>query len=116
MNWEETKQLTNNAIHNVFSVSVSFMLNGVANVSSGVFTEPSDLTAYSNRRTDDYDLSGVDARRSDYELEVLNDNLPPSVSPGTDVEIDNKIYTVARIEPPSDGSTVLYLHDTGEVT
>lgn len=115
IDWDNTSQAANASILSAFSVPVSFIIDGSVTKTEGVFSTPSDIVNSQSRRTDDYDLHGVDARRSDYELEMLVGNVPPAACEGTCVEVHNRIYSVTNIDPPEGSSVILHLIDTGGV-
>jgi hypothetical protein len=115
MDWDATKDFSNEDILNVFSVPVIFDVNGIHTSTSGVFMSPADKVYGRSSRDDDHELSGADGRRSTYELEILSENIPSNVEPGVFVEIHSKRYVVSFIDPPDGNSTVIHLNDTGEV-
>ncbi|MEW8253768.1 MAG: hypothetical protein AB2747_05400 [Candidatus Thiodiazotropha taylori] len=113
--WDETTDIANEAILDTFSTPVVFVVSTVRHPTNAVVTTPSSSLNSKSSRSDEYDLHGVDARRSEYELEILNSNIPAGTSVNDQVEAYGKVFVITSIDLPEDASTVMHLIDTGEV-
>ncbi|MCU7839777.1 MAG: hypothetical protein KZQ94_10425 [Candidatus Thiodiazotropha sp. (ex Troendleina suluensis)] len=112
MNWTDIKHRTRQVVNRVLSVPVMISIDGEIIHHKGVFIRPGEKRNLGSGRTDDYDLYGVDARRSFYSIEILNQDMPCGLKPGACVEIENNTYTVSNIETPGLAVTVINLHRT----
>ncbi len=115
MTWDDVTNSANIDILDVFSAQIVYVVDLDRHESIGALTTPANHQSMKSNRPDDYDLDGVDARRSHYELEVFTDNLPAGIREGHKVEAYGKVFTIARFDPPEGNTTIIHLLDTGEV-